>query len=249
MTNAPEIEAASPKANAPNNPLRKRIRPLTIGLSVGHAIGTVGSLGFFAGLPRGRRGIVSTASVLWPKGAKVGDRVHQPGRADNDVLTATTRIATLLRTALSEQGGAVTIDAAVAEILDQVEIFGNVIPELSAEAGRPLGQVATLDGDDLGREIAFVGRTSGYSRGLISGIGINNLEIERHTFNGCIEITGSGGRVSSPGDSGALVYRRKDCAPVGLIFAHREIYSRSISYALPISSILEALNVTFLPAY
>ena len=249
MTEISGSEVAPPGSRDEGWQLREQVRPLVIGLSIGHSIGTVGSLGFFAGLRSGRTGIVSTASVLWPKGARFGDRVHQPGRSENELLTARTRIAKLLRTGRPPLAAATAIDAAVAEILDGVKVAGNVLPAPAAEAGSPLGPPVDLAPDDLGEEVAFVGRTSGYSTGLISTIAIDNLSIERYTFDNCIEVRSPHGRFSRPGDGGALVYRRRDCAPIGLIFARFDVSGGDPStFVMPLRPILQTLDVSFLSA-
>jgi hypothetical protein len=83
-------------SNAEQRIMRDWHRPVWLGLSVGHASGTVGSIGpFITFADDGAPGFLSLAFVVAPKGAEVDDYLHQPGPRDVELLTGKTRFAKL----------------------------------------------------------------------------------------------------------------------------------------------------------
>ena len=221
------------------------VRPLRLGLPIGHPTGTGGSIGPFVRFSEGKIGFMSTSSVLAPVNARPGDYIHQPGPRDAAILTGETRVARM--TALfSELSKSVVneVDAGIAEILPDIEWTGNIIPEPAYEAGGTIATIAEPT-DLIGASVAFVGR-SGYSVGRIVTVDLMNANIiagkVNLKFNGCIEIIGDTNVFSRPGDSGGLVYRRADNAAVGMVFASYP--DRAATLVLPLGPALRMLGAT-----
>ena len=72
------------------------------------------------------------------------------------------------------------------------------------------------------------GRTTGVTRGTITAVGVNAVQVNYGTptnlivatFNDTIEIVGDDGRpFSGPGDSGSVILETSTGRPVGLLFA------------------------------
>jgi len=170
-------------------------RPAPLGLSIGHPKGTRGSIGPFVILPNGRRGFVSTATVLAPPGAHPGDHIHQPSPRDDYTLTGTTRIG-ILSHFVSQPRHDISneFDAAVVELLDESDCDGNVVPSPSPDARQRISAVVDPNDELLGAEVACVGLTSGLSNGIISAVGMTMTVAgtgrNSFSFVNCIEVWG-----------------------------------------------------------
>jgi hypothetical protein len=237
--------------------LRRRLRPLVAGCSLGHHRGAAGTLGAVA-VPRGggRRRLLSCAHVLaWvpphrgaagsaPPGvatggesAAAGSAIVQPARADGGRDPAD-RVARLTASVPPGRAHRNRLDAAVAELVDGVPAHAGELPGLGRLAGvrrEPL----------LGGETVYkVGRTSGVTRGRVSAFEVDDLAVTFRrgdlVFDGCFEVEALGGRpFSLPGDSGALVVDEARRA-VGLLFAGNGV---DVTYAHPIGEVLDRLRL------
>ncbi len=232
--------------------LHQRVRPLQVGLSIGHPRGTNGTLGGFVLLPGGQRAILSTSAVLAPRGAGRGDIIHQPGPRDQPVLTGFSRIATLTAFPRGSAGDPSAADFAVAALIDPLGICGNVVPRGCPGAGRFLAPAA---GDlSPGDEVAFVGAVSGYREARVTATDIHNLAVDAGSrtvavFDGVLEISAGTEPCSRPGDSGALVWKRIDGTAIGMVFASASTADGThVSYVIPLEASLAAAGVTWLPA-
>jgi hypothetical protein len=214
---------------------------------MGHPSGTVGSIGPFVTLANGQPGFVSASFSLAPKGFSIGDWIHQPGPYDAALLTGTTRVGKLARVVPPVSGQICRVAAAVVELVG-VETIGNVVPPKTPDAGRRIGQVAGIDDIAVNDEVAFVGCTSGYSRGRVTSVQWGNLPIAEFTFGGAFGVMANDGtNFSDPGDGGALIYRCSDMKAVGLVFARINYPGKqSESLVLPLGPALEALGATLL---
>ncbi len=222
--------------------LRRRTRPLVPGLSVGHPAVSAGTLGGFVRLD-GRLAVLSNAHVLAAGGsAAVGDAVLQPGPADGG--TTADRVATLAAVEPFTPG-ANRVDAAVAT-LD---------PGVTAEPGRypggPLGETVP-DGVEVepDEEVEKVGRTTGHTRGRVTAVEVDGVAVQYddgvHVFDDQIEIEGLSGAFSAGGDSGSVIWRSSDRAPLALLFAGSSeggSTGAGLTFANPLSTVLEALGV------
>jgi hypothetical protein len=224
--------------------LQRRTRPLHPGLSVAHPSVTAGTLGGFVRVD-GRLGLLSNNHVLAASdSATVGDPALQPGPADGG--TGADRVATLAAfVRFRGDGRANLVDAAVAT-LD---------PEVPAEPGRlpggPLGEdVLSVDDVDPDERVEKVGRTTAHTVGRISAVEVDGVSVQYdravHVFDDQVEIEGLDGGFSGGGDSGSVIWRSSDRAPLGLLFAGSETGGRNgggVTFANPLSTVLELLDL------
>ena len=235
---------SSPTVSAPAE-LQRRVRPLRPGLSVAHPAVTAGTLGGFV-RAGGRLAILSNNHVLAASdAAAVGDAVLQPGPADGG--TAADRVGTLAGFAPFSPGRNL-VDAAVAVLDDDVEA------EPDAWPGGPLGpMVADAEEVDPDELVEKIGRTTGHTRGRITAVEVDGVAVQYddavHTFDGQIEIEGLGGAFSAGGDSGSVIWRSGDRAPLALLFAGSEIGGADgggVTFASPLATVLDVLGVEWL---
>lgn len=242
-------------------------RPLGLGASIGHRDAMAGSLGLFVelteGAARGRKGILSNSHVLALCGrAKAGDPVFQPGKPDARPLRHSLKVGDLVDFTMLSPVGSQELDVAVAVLDDEGLIDApNVIPTDvpgCAHGGRPIAGV--IEPEDLMRDTVLgkVGRTTGWTMGAVSAIGIDNLPIfvpqlgRNLRFDNMVEISWpSPAEVfSGPGDSGSLVYDAGSMAAVGLVVAggllERDGKQVGISYACSLSRALQIFGVKML---
>jgi hypothetical protein len=214
---------------------------------MGHPSGTVGSIGPFVTLANGQPGFLGAWFVLAPKGASVGDWIHQPGPYDAALLTGATRVGKLTKIAAPESGKICRVAAATVEMIG-VETIGNVVPESTPDAGRQISQVADIADIALGDEVAFVGCTSGCSRGHVTSVQWERLAVGGFVFSGAFGVTANDGtNFSDPGDGGALIYRCSDMTALGLVFARmNKVGEQSETLGLPLAPALETLGATLL---
>ena len=98
-----------------------------------------------------------------------------------------------------------------------------------------------------------MGRTTGATQGTVEAVDIDNLLVTYRfgqsfgvaRFDKQISITGEKGSFSRPGDSGSLICAT-DGIPLALLFAGSERggrHGRGLTFASPIESVLDALDV------
>ncbi len=222
--------------------LQRRVRPLRPGLSVAHPSVTAGTLGGFV-RQGGRLAMLSNNHVLAASdAASLGDAVLQPGPADGG--GDADRVATL--TGFERfAGGRNLVDAAVA-VLDP-----GVDADPGAYPGGPL-TAAVVDGDEVDPDEAVekVGRTTGHTRGRITAVEVDGVAVQYddgvYTFDGQVEIEGLGGAFSAGGDSGSVIWRSADRAPLALLFAGSEVggaQGGGVTFASPLATVLDVLGV------
>ncbi|MGY1744529.1 hypothetical protein [Blastococcus sp. SYSU D00695] len=225
--------------------LQQRVRPLRPGLSVAHTAVTAGTLGGFV-RAGGRTAILSNNHVLAASdAAEVGDAVLQPGPADGGA--AGDRVATLTRFARLSPGP-VLVDAAVAVLDDGVAV------DPSGRPGGPLaGTVPPADDVDPDEDVEKLGRTTGHTRGRITAVEVDGVAVQYddavHRFDGQIEIEGRHGAFSAGGDSGSVIWRSRDRAPLALLFAGSEVggsQGGGVTYASPLATVLDVLGVQWM---
>ena len=68
-----------------------------------------------------------------------------------------------------------------------------------------------------------MGRTTGHTRGRITAVEVDAVAVQYdgvvHRFDDQIEIEGRSGAFSAGGDSGSVIWRSRDRAPLALLFA------------------------------
>jgi hypothetical protein len=220
--------------------LQRRVRPLRPGLSVGHPGVTAGTLGGFV-RRRGTDGllVLSNNHVLANSdGATVGDAVLQPGVADGG--TAADRIGTLAGFVRLDADPGNLVDAAVAGLDPGVEADPGAYP-----GGPLLATVAAADELDPDELVEKVGRTTGHTRGRVPAVEVDGVGVQYddgvHTFDDQVEIEGLTG-----GDSGSVIWRTRDRAPLGLLFAGSTQGGSAgggVTFANPLATVLRTLGV------
>lgn len=221
---------------------RRRNRPLRIGGSLGHFKITAGTLGCFVS-PRGpaRRDedwILSNNHVLADENkAAIGDAVLQSGAADGGRRPAD--VVGKLKKFIPLKRRMNRVDAAVATIEEGLEYLYSELATLGEITGvrtEPL---------DEGEVVSKVGRTTGVTKGRVSAIEVDSLEVGYDLgvieFDGQIEIApfALGQPFSLGGDSGSLIVDSRRRA-VALLFAGNDV---DATFANPIGVVLDALRV------
>ncbi len=223
-------------------PLQQRTRPLVPGLSVAHPAVSAGTLGGFVRLG-GRLAVLSNNHVLAAGDAgAVGDAVLQPGPADGG--TPADRVATLAAFERFTARGN-RIDAAVATLDEGVQADPAGVP------GGPLGATVP-EGIEVepDEEVEKVGRTTGHTRGRVTAVEVDGVAVQYddglYVFDDQIEIEGLSGAFSSGGDSGSVIWRSSDRAPLALLFAGSSeggSTGAGLTFANPLSTVLSTLGV------
>ncbi|WP_029433469.1 hypothetical protein [Blastococcus sp. URHD0036] len=221
--------------------LQRRVRPLRPGCSIAHPTVTAGTLGGFVRVG-GRPAVLSNNHVLAASDAAVpGDPVLQPGPADGGA--AADRVATLSAFPRFATGRNL-VDAAVAVLDDGVATDPGAYP------GGPLGPTV-VDGDEVDPDerVEKLGRTTGHTHGRITAVEVDGVAVQYdevvHTFDGQLEIEGLDGAFSAGGDSGSVIWRSADRAPLALLFAGSDIggaQGGGVTYASPLATVLDVLG-------
>jgi hypothetical protein len=222
---------------------RGRVRPLRPGLSVAHPAVTAGTLGGFVRLG-GQLAMLSNNHVLAASDTgSLGDPVLQPGPADGG--GDGDRVATLAAFQRLVAEGANLVDAAVATLDAGIEASPGELP------GGPLTGPVTLGPEiDPDEPVEKVGRTTGHTRGRITAVEVDGVAVQYDeavfTFDDQVEIEGDAGAFSAGGDSGSVIWRSADRAPLALLFAGSTTGGRNgggVTFANPLATVLDALRV------
>jgi hypothetical protein len=225
--------------------LQRRVRPLRPGSSVSHPDVTAGTLGGFVRRP-GTDGLLALSNnhVLANSGAgSEGDAALQPGVADGG--TPADRIGALSAFVRLSGAPGNLVDAAVAALADGVAADPTGYP-----GGALLAAVAGSDDVDPDELVEKLGRTTGHTRGRITAVEVDGVGVQYddgvHTFDDQLEIEGLTGAFSAAGDSGSVIGRRSDRAPLGLLFAGSTEGGSAgggVTFANPLSTVLSTLGV------
>ena len=227
--------------------LQRRVRPLRPGLSVAHPDVTAGTLGGFVRLG-GELAILSNNHVLAASGtARIGDAVVQPGPADGG--TPADRVATLSVFEGLTAARANLVDAAVATLDPGVDAEpGDLV---GGPLAGPVPGILDIEPDDL---VEKVGRTTGHTHGRITAVEVDGVAVEYdalssprgiYRFDDQIEIAGRAGAFSQGGDSGSVIWRTRDRAPLCLLFAGSSTGGdggAGVTFASPLSTVLAVLG-------
>ena len=225
--------------------LQRRVRPLRPGLSLGHPDVTAGTLGGFV-RRTGTDGllVLSNNHVLANSDAATeGDLALQPGVADGG--TVADRIGTLSAFVRLNTGAGALVDAAVADLDAGVAADPTAYP-----GGALLSTVAAVDDVDPDELVEKLGRTTGHTHGRITAVEVDGVGVQYddgvHTFDDQVEIEGLTGAFSAGGDSGSVIWRSRDRAPLGLLFAGSTEGGSAgggVTFANPLATVLGSLGV------
>jgi len=226
--------------------LQRRVRPLRPGLSVAHPSVTAGSLGGFVRTPAGTAILSNNHVVAASDTALLGDPVLQPGPVDAGLMAD--RVATVSAFVRFRDDAANAVDAAVAVLDDGVDADPGDLP------GGPLtGAVPDALDVDPDEAVEKVGRTTGHTTGRISAVEVDGVAVQYdralHRFDDQIEIEGDVGPFSAGGDSGSVIWRSRDRAPVALLFAGSTQGGRTgagVTFANPLATVLRELGAEWL---
>ncbi|MFD2090180.1 chymotrypsin family serine protease [Blastococcus deserti] len=223
--------------------LQRRVRPLRPGLSMAHPTVSAGTLGGFV---RGGTGlaVLSNNHVLAASNAAaVGDAVLQPGPADGG--GPGDRVATLAAFDRLEPGRPNLVDAAVAPLDAGVAADPGNLP-----GGPLLSSVPESLDIDAEEAVEKIGRTTGHTVGRISAVEVDGVAVQYddalYRFDDQIEIGGRTGAFSAGGDSGSVIWRSRDRAPIALLFAGSETGGAAgtgVTFANPLATVLRVLGV------
>ncbi len=225
--------------------LQRRVRPLRPGLSVGHPDVTAGTLGGFVRLP-GRDGLLALSNnhvLAASDAAAEGDPALQPGVADGGTLDD--RFGTLTAFVRLSPDPGNLVDAAVAALADGVGADPTALP-----GGALAGTVAAVDDVDPDEEVEKLGRTTGHTLGRMTAVEVDGVGVQYDTgvitFDDQIEVEGLTGAFSAGGDSGSVIWRSRDRAPLGLLFAGSTTGGSAgggVTFANPLATVLTELGV------
>jgi len=240
--------------------LRSRVRPLHMGLSVGQAQAGAGTLGAFVQIKSRQNfeqgiGFLSSTSVLAPgERPSLDDWIYQPGQTDAERLTSDFRIGKLINLVEIVRFHPNELDVALASLATEraEEVTGNIIPKGFPNAGKAIGEANSDEHTWLGEPVAKIGRTTGYTEGIVTAVSIDGLIVyrgrENVVYDDVFEIRPTPGNThfAIPGDSGAMVFTKRKIEPIGLVFAAGTTKEGSVSYACRLDKALAAFNVKLL---
>ena len=252
------------EASKPDKYFCSRLRPLEIGCSIGPRAAVTGTLGAFVEIKEsGKPAVLTNNHVLadYDDTSKRGTPVYQPGGVDA-IRRLNNRIGTLSDFVVVNKDQTNYVDAAVAQLDDDIEFVPNHIPNnvKSRHAGRRVSTTGDLDTIEnafvANQNVLKVGRTTGYTEGEITAIQIDGLTV-RHpsagnfVFNNVFEVRPIGPyrRFGDSGDSGALVVLAdgRDLSAIGLHFAGGVAQEgrrrRYLSYFCPLYIILPDMQL------
>ena len=238
---APQRKRRTKAQELPAN--RNRHRPIVGGLSIAPLNESyVGTLGCFV-----RRDVAESEQTFALSNNHVladtnrlplGTRIVQPGperfpTAPTDVFAALSEFIPIRFPTGRFNREVNRFDAALAAVTDDEAIA----------LGSILG-ISNYDPDihvpRPGMAVVKSGRTTGITRGTVTAVGVNGVQVNYGTdsnpiiatFNETIEIVGSTGQpFSLPGDSGSVILEDKTGRPVALLFAGDGVTTTACSFA------------------
>jgi hypothetical protein len=225
---------------------QKRVRPLKIGVSVGHyqiTAGTLGCLVKSTGAGAAGTLILSNNHVLANENlAKPGDTILQPGAYDGGRNPADL-VAKLERFVQLQTAETNIVDCAAAMLAEGIEFDASLITGLGNLAG-----AGDLHADPL---VAKFGRTTGLTQGRITAFEMDNVVVGYDAadlrFDDQVEVESTGaGPFSQGGDSGSMIVNGSRQA-VALLFAGSDTGGSNglgLTYANPFAEVLKRLEVT-----
>lgn len=170
--------------------------------------------------------------------AAIGSLVVQPGPADNSCqCIAEDEVGTLFKFKTKDfNGGLNRMDAAVMKTTEDL-VSNRTLPD-----GYGIPRTYTVKRPQLGMKVMKYGRTTGFTKGRITGVNAFTSSIaatgQIAFYSGQIIIRGEGGTFSAGGDSGSLVVT-EDRFPVGLLFSG----SGNRTVANPIQEVLDEFGM------
>ena len=226
--------------------LQQRVRPLRPGLSVAHTSVTAGTLGGFVRTAGGTAILSNNHVIAASDAAALGDAVVQPGPADRGLPAD--RVATLSGFVRFRGGAPNAVDAAVALVDEGVAVEPGDLP--GGPLTGPIPESLDIDPDE---SVEKVGRTTGHTCGRITAVEVDGVAVQYDRavlrFDDQIEIEGTAGAFSAGGDSGSVIWRSRDRAPLALLFAGSDTGGSTgagVTFASPLATVLDAVSAEWL---
>lgn len=234
--------------------LADRFRPLQLGTSVGVAGGGAGSIGPFVVGREGTQspvqlGFVGDISVLAPGESKrPGAIAHQPSPSDSrSAPSVNGRVGEVFDFVELTRSTSNEAPCAIVNLDPEIEVEGNFVPKFvkSDIAGLEIRKTVRNPIAVLGETVGKVGRTTGYTRGIVSVVEILGLVVRigrrNYVFDDVIEVHSEDDTTpfSSPGDSGSLVFVENTGEALGIVFSQ----IGNITYVIKAESFLNVFNV------
>jgi hypothetical protein len=244
-----------------HSPLRSKVRPLRIGLSVGGAESGGGSIGPFVesnarGDEKPSVGFLASIDALTRGDSpEIGAPIYQPGRADVPRLEPEYQIGTVSNFAVLSRSKSNLIASALVRIdpLLCSGVLGNVISgQVAASSERRIKGVSSDPLSWIGARVVKIGRSTGRTVGVVSVVEIDSLSIRIgrsiYLFDGVIEIESSNSEspFAVAGDSGSLVFLEDSELAIGTILGFAETTAGPRIYATRLDHSLAALEVRLL---
>jgi hypothetical protein len=209
---------------------------------VAHPSVTAGTLGGFVRTAGGLAVLSNNHVLAASDAASLGDPALQPGPYDGG--TDDDRIGALSDFVRFRDDVPNAVDAAVAVLDEGVDVSPGDVPGGPLAATVP--DALEVDPDEA---VEKVGRTTGHTTGRISAVEVDGVAVQYdravHRFDDQLEIEGDAGPFSAGGDSGSVIWRSSDRAPVALLFAGSTQGGRTgegVTFANPLSAVLRALD-------
>jgi hypothetical protein len=230
---------------------RRRRRPLEAGISIGHYNVTAGTLGFIVEDQHAYYALSNNHVLADVNAGRPGDPVIQPGALDiagRTKVSTRTMVGVLDRFVPMSFVRANVVDCALAALLPELDFW---VGWTEAIPGRVRG-LKPVTFDDLGRPVAKAGRTTGVTRGTITQVNIDRLQVDMGDtterialFSDQIEVEGTGRAFSDGGDSGSLIVDDAGFARALLFAGGRdEDTDRDLTFANLLDVALQKLGVT-----
>ncbi|MCW2578556.1 MAG: uncharacterized protein JWR82_157 [Blastococcus sp.] len=228
--------------------LRQHVRPLRPGVSVAHPAVSAGTLGGFVRTASGLAILSNNHVLAASNAAELGDAVLQPGPADGG--RPADRVAALTAFQRLDAAAPNLVDAAIALLDPGIDADPGDVP-----GGPLLGSVPAsldIDPDDA---VEKIGRTTGHTRGRVTAVEVDAVAVRYdeavYRFDDQVEIQGQVGGFSAGGDSGSVIWRSRDRAPLALLFAGSGTGGTDgsgVTFANPLSTVLSVLGVEWFPS-
>jgi hypothetical protein len=217
---------------------RGKCRPLRIGNSIAHKSVTAGSQAAIV-KRNGKVLALSNNHVLaCSDEAAKGDKCYQPGPADGG--SETDAVATLTDWVKLKSRHNL-VDAAIAELMPNIEYDPSEIPEIG-KLGKGCLSIPEVE---IGMILTKFGRTTSKTRCKVSASELDNLSVNYGrkgvlVFDKQVELENveSGQPGSLGGDSGSLFVQEGPNVPAALLFAG----GRNMTYAGYMSEVVKALK-------
>jgi hypothetical protein len=232
-----------------------RVRPLTIGLSIGSRYGSGGcTLGVFVTTNKGEIGFLTSAMALGVQKGGLHESVYQPSSLDAGTLANRDVVGKVGNFIVVDETQQNFADAALVIVSEAEKTTGNKIPNLSGceFAGQPVKpEPLAMEKLSPSTKVAKIGRTSGYTEGTVTSVAVSDLKIRSGksnlSFFDAIEIAGANYEpFSASGDAGALVFTVPELQPIGLVFAAARTSQHYTAFACRLDRVLQVFQVELL---